>query len=102
MIEIKRLTQFDAADAQRLISGYVSNAKHRVEKTETLHQIIIKLELTSLSRPYVKQYESLDSETFGKYCELLGYGFSFGAYEDNRCVGFALSEPQRWNNTLWV
>jgi ribosomal protein S18 acetylase RimI-like enzyme len=63
---------------------------------------VITLELTPLDSPYVKRWEQSDEEEQARYQQFVAEGYSLGAYEGEDLVGFALNEPRRWNNTLWV
>jgi len=103
MVEITVLTQLVVDDLKRVITGYTSPYKYALHKTEGDDQTIVQLQLVSLERPYVKQFdEYLAAETLAGYRRLLEYGLSFGAYQGERLVGLALAEPQTWNNSLWV
>lgn len=102
MIEIKSLVELDFADLEHLIIGYVSNAKYRVSKIEAADRFILSLELVALSQPFIKHYDHLDTATLEYYTNVPQLGFSFGAFETERCVGIALAEPRQWNQSLWV
>lgn len=102
MIDIRALKQFNPNDLQRLVVGYTSDAKYRVSKTESDHQFAIALELVPVSPPYHKRDDHLDVETLESYQQVPAFGFSFGAYEGELCVGIALAEPRHWNKSLWV
>lgn len=106
MIDIRPLNSLDPADLLRLITGYVSDARYRVSKTETGGHFALALDLLPLPEPYVKRYEQPDTETLEHYLQVPRHGFSFGAYDDDAdggsCVGIALAEPRDWNRSLWV
>ena len=101
MIDIRLLTQLNPDDLYRLVTGYTSDVKYQVSKTETAHQFILALELVPLVQPYRKRYDHPDTD-IARYQEVLAFGFSFGAYDAEQCVGIVLAEPRHWNKSLWV
>src|SRR5262245_51584834 len=102
MIEIKTLDSLDADALKRVISGYTSHEKYRVVKVENDERVSITFELVSLTTPYVKAYDHLDEITLDHYSTVVKEGWSYGAFDGDKLVGIALTEHQRWNNTLWV
>lgn len=103
MIDIRPLDSLDPADLLRLITGYVSDARYRVSRTETGGQFALALDLVPLPQPYVKRYDPPDAETLEHYLQVPRHGLSLGAYDDVAgCVGIALAEPRAWNQSLWV
>ncbi|HJR08415.1 MAG TPA: N-acetyltransferase [Pyrinomonadaceae bacterium] len=103
MIHIRPLDGLDPADLLRLITGYVSDARYRVSKTETGEHLALTLDLVHLPQPYVKHYEQPDAETLKHYLQVPRHGLSLGAYDaGGLCVGIALTEPRAWNQSLWV
>ncbi|MBM3262923.1 MAG: GNAT family N-acetyltransferase [candidate division Zixibacteria bacterium] len=102
MIDIRPLTHIEPVDIQRLVSGYTSDARYQVDKTETDGHFSLSVTRVPLTRPYKKCYLPPDAETLERYVRLPALGFSFGAHENDRCVGIALAEPHRWNKSLWV
>jgi ribosomal protein S18 acetylase RimI-like enzyme len=102
VIDIRPLTQVNPDDLRRLIVGYTAHHKYQVSKRESAHQITLTLELASLPVPYHKRYEETAAETAVRYGQVAALGFSFGAYEEETCVGIALAEPHHWNQSLWV
>lgn len=101
-MQIKPLTVLDEDRLQRIMSGYVSDAKYAVSHTESDLETIFRLKLVTLDTPYVKQYSHLDDATLAEYRQTLDTGFSLGVYEDDLLVGIALVSPQHWNKSLWV
>jgi ribosomal protein S18 acetylase RimI-like enzyme len=61
----------------------------------------ISLELIALDQPYIKTWEIIPAE-LEQYRHYLGEGLSLGAFEGDRVVGLAITEPRRWHNSLWV
>lgn len=102
MIEIGPLAELNSADLKRLITGYTSNSKYLVSKNESDNQFAITLELVELLQPYVKRYDHLNTGTIEHYLHISQNDFSLGAYNDGQCIGIALAEPHRWNQSLWV
>ena len=102
MIDIRLLTQLNPDDLRRLVIGYTSDAKYQVRKTETADQFVLALELVPLPQPYRKRWDCLDATTLERYQKVAAYGFSFGAYDGEQCVGITLAEPRHWNKSLWV
>jgi ribosomal protein S18 acetylase RimI-like enzyme len=86
----------------RLIVGYTSHEVYRVSHTQEATHMHLSLERVPLETPYNKRYEHTDDETLDFYRTGLAEGFSFGAYDGERCIGLALASPQHWNNSLWV
>ena len=102
MVEVKQLTQLYPEDLQRLISGYVSDAKYLPNMIESEDHLTITLQLVPLVQPYTKHYAHPDAETLEHYGHLPQAGFSFVAYDTDKCVGIALSEARHWHKSLHV
>jgi ribosomal protein S18 acetylase RimI-like enzyme len=102
MIDIRELEQLNCDDLYRLVTGYTSNAKYQVTKTESDQQFTLSLELVPLSPPYHKRYDHIDPEILEHYQRVPPLGFSFSAYDGQQCVGIVLAEPRHWNKSLWV
>lgn len=101
MIEIRSLTNLNRADLKRVASGYSSNSKYTVVHTETESCVSFDLKLVTFDKPYVKKFH-YDNETLQRYNTLLNTGYSFGAYEGDLIVGFAIAEGHQWNRSLSV
>jgi len=102
MIDIRPFAQLNPDDLYRLATGYTSDAKYQVSKTESDQHFALTLELVPLPQPYRKHYDHVDVETLKHYQQVPPFGFSFGAYDGQQCVGLALAEPRSWNKSLWV
>ncbi len=50
----------------------------------------------------MKRWERSDDEEQLRYQQYVTEGYSLGAFDGDRLVGFALTEPRTWNRTLWV
>jgi streptothricin acetyltransferase len=101
-MQILPLTNLHADDLHRLIAGYTSPARYRVQRTESDELTSFTLELETLDTPYVKPYEPIDDDTLERYQGYAKNEFSLGAYEGDQLIALALAEQQHWNNTLWV
>ncbi|MDB6095075.1 MAG: putative GCN5-related N-acetyltransferase [Verrucomicrobia bacterium] len=102
MIDIRPLQEISAADLHRLIKGYDSDFKFAVEKSESGDEFLFTLKRVPLPKPYHKRFDHVDAGTVGRYQQMAALGFSFGAFDDESCVGIALCEPSLWNRSLWV
>ena len=102
MIELDPLTSLSADQLANIGGGYISLSQYVVRKTERPDRVSITLELTPFENPYVKRWEQSDDEELQRYQQYAAEGYSLGAYDDGRLVGYALIEPRRWNHTLWV
>lgn len=97
------LVRFDAAEFRRLASsGFVSDVKYRVHKTESDENFSLTLELVPAAGPIAKHYGDVDPDLLAHYEAVVLQGCSFGAYVGRRCVGMAVAEPREWNASLWV
>lgn len=94
------MTEINADDLVRLVSGYTSNELFRVSRTETDGNFTLKLELTESAGPYHKRFNP--EQDLEHYLKLPELGFSFGAFENELLVGLALAEPRQWNRSLMV
>lgn len=101
MIEIRLLRQLSLTDLKRVASGYSSDSKYVVVHTETESCVSFDLQLVTLDTPYIKRFH-YDDEIFEQYNALLNAGYSFGAYDGNLLVGFAIAEGHQWNRSLSV
>ena len=102
VIDIRQLEQLKLEDLQNLVIGYTSNTSYRVSKTDSGERFALTLELVPLPQPFVKRYDHLDRETLEHYRKVPAFGFSYGAFDKEQCVGIALAEPRHWNMSLWV
>lgn len=101
MARIARLQELPLADCRRLISGYRSMQRYRVEKSESETETRITLTLEDLPEPYIKLFDA-EEELESLYPDFVAQGLSFGAWADGQMVGIAICERREWNNTLWL
>lgn len=102
MIEIRPLTRFSMDQLAEIGSGYTSTARYVVRKTESHEHMAITMDLTPFGSPYMKRWERSDEKEQQRYQQYAAEGYSLGAYDGDRLVGYALTEPRWWNRTLWV
>ena len=95
------LVEFSDADFARIVQGYTSPERYRVEREVGEAQTTLRLTLERLENPYRKDFHS-DTEELARYRTFLADGFSFGAYVDENLVGLALAEPRWWHKSLWI
>lgn len=86
---------------EALDNGYTSTAKWVVRRTESAERVSVTVELVRLEKPYVKRWRCSDEDA-AHLSQLLDHEMSFGAFDGDRLVGVAITEPRRWNNTVWV
>ncbi|MEJ2757306.1 MAG: GNAT family N-acetyltransferase [Anaerolineales bacterium] len=98
---IKPLTHLDLEVFQKLASGYTSQEKYMVGKSETFRLSAITLELQNLNAPYIKQWEH-DPDLMEFYQSVLEQNLSLGCYMGTKLVGIAIAEKRDWNQSLWV
>lgn len=101
MIEIRALVRLTLTDLKRIASGYSSDSKYAVSHTETERCVSFDLQLVTLDTPYIKRFH-YDGEILQQYNALLETGYSFGAYDGDLLVGFAIAEAHRWNCSVTV
>jgi len=52
-------------------------------------------------RPYAKTWLTT-AEDMADLNSIIEMGFSFGAFEDDKMIGWAICEYREWNNTLYI
>jgi ribosomal protein S18 acetylase RimI-like enzyme len=102
MIEIRPLVSITADQVHEIGGGYTSPARYTVQKVESHERTVFTLELTPLEKPYVKRWERSDEEEERRYQQFASEGYSLGAYDGSQLVGLALTEPRKWNRSLFV
>lgn len=98
---IKPLTDLDMEIFRKLASGYTSQEKYLVGKSETNGLSAITMELQALKAPYIKQWEH-DADLLEFYQSVLEQELSLGCYLGSRLIGIAIAEKRDWNDSLWV
>ncbi|WP_372633610.1 GNAT family N-acetyltransferase [Cohnella sp.] len=101
-MEIKRLAALSEDDLLSLGEfGYTSMHQYEAIAESTADAFSIRLNLVQLNEPFVKQ-EPNDGDDAVDYGKMAKLGYSFGMYEGGKLIALAVSEPQRWNNTLLI
>lgn len=101
MYDIRALHEITFEDLQRMVVGYTSPGRYKVDKVETAEHTRISLQRQPLDAPYEKAFD-LDDEMCAIYRRAAASGFSFAAFDVERMIGLALAEAQEWNRSLWV
>jgi ribosomal protein S18 acetylase RimI-like enzyme len=95
-IQICTLRPFTQADIWPILTGYETQEIYAVEKTETDLHTVFDIHLVQLEKPYRADfYEDFPPEEIQWQLSYLHQGYSFGAYQNDRLIGFALAEAQK-------
>ncbi len=101
--EILPLMTLELDDIGPIITGYESNEKYAIEKSETDGQTVFNIHLISLEKPYKATFaEDFNEEDCRRYGSFLSQGYSFGVYQHGRLVAFSICEAIPWNRSLRV
>lgn len=93
--EIRSMQPFTQADLWPILTGYETQEIYTVDKTETDQQTRIDIRLVRLDTPFQDSfYQDFPPEECERYLGYLAQGYSFGAYQSERLIGFALAEAQ--------
>ncbi len=98
-IIIKTLPEITLDILKHVITGYVSDKKYVVRRTENQASMIFSLELTPLDTLYTKQYQ-VSEEDIKYYQSIVSDGISLAAYHGDSIVGIAIASLEEWNNSL--
>src|SRR5271157_3657000 len=80
--EILPLTDLKLDEIWPIVTGYESNEKYVVEKSESDAQTIFNIHLVKLEKPYKATFsEDFNDENYHRYLEFLPQGYSFGVYQ---------------------
>jgi streptothricin acetyltransferase len=102
-IEIIPLKTLNLDDIWPIITGYESDEKYAIEKSESESQTIFNIHLIKLKTPYQATYnEDFNNEDVRRYLDFLPQGYSFGAFKGQRMIAFAISEGIPWNRSLRI
>jgi ribosomal protein S18 acetylase RimI-like enzyme len=99
--KIQKIEKISETDLRRMIVGYQSPARYRVEKIESELHTSINLNLEILEFPYHKTWD-LTKQDINFYQEVVTQGHSLAAFDGEYMVGLGLAEPRQWNRTLWI
>jgi ribosomal protein S18 acetylase RimI-like enzyme len=91
--EIRVLHPFTQAEIWPILDGYETEEVYLVEKTESDQHSVIDIRLVRLEQAFHDDfYGDFSPEEYQRYLGLIPQGYSFGAYRDERLIGFALGE----------
>jgi hypothetical protein len=100
-IEILPLTTLNLDEVLPIATGYVSDEKYAVKKSEDGDHICFDIQLVKLDKPHRATFEQdFRDEDYRRYVEMLAQGHSFGAYHNGRLVALAINEVNDWNRSL--
>jgi ribosomal protein S18 acetylase RimI-like enzyme len=102
MAEIRQLTQINEADLLRVATGYIADSKYVVAYADDVDTVAFNLVLTPLATPYTGSASTFDQETLAFYARSAQTGWTFGAYDDDTCIGVIIAELQSWNKIVMV
>ncbi|WP_046213561.1 GNAT family N-acetyltransferase [Paenibacillus wulumuqiensis] len=101
-MKLSRIEELSIEDWRQLGNfGYISTHKYELVKEETQNFFSMRLNLTQLDSPYVKE-EMNNEDDLKQYNEIIKQGYSFGLYSEGSIIAAAIVEPQNWNNTLMI
>jgi ribosomal protein S18 acetylase RimI-like enzyme len=102
MNSIRPITSISQNELETIIPGYSSSSVFEVQTVTGENGTTFSLTLKKLDRPFVKAHDYSDPATLAHYNEVANQGASFGAFVDEKLVGFILGEVQSWNSTLVI
>jgi ribosomal protein S18 acetylase RimI-like enzyme len=103
MITFSKLTSL-SLDEFMSIGNPAIDVKSKYEVTSKIYEdeILFRLKHTELKSKYSLKIYSNSNEDLERYNKLIPEGNSFGAYDENKLIGFVISEKRNWNNSLWI
>lgn len=102
-IKILPLTTLKLDEVLPIVTGYISDEKYAVKKSEDGDQICFDIHLVKLEKPHRATFEQdFRGEDYPRYVAMLAQGHSFGAYHNGRLVAFAINEVNDWNRSLRI
>jgi streptothricin acetyltransferase len=101
MYRYKKLERFEPDILVPLQTGYSSDERYRVSRSETEARTEIVLELVHLDTPYNKTWKCTE-EDIEKYHQVISLGNSYAVYHETNLIAVALAESRYWNRTLWI
>ncbi len=101
-LRIAPLPALDDAEFRRLIAGYESDARYRLDWTDGPDGTTFTLRMEALAEPLIRRADHLDVATLDRYRALTAEGICLGGWLAGRLVALALAEAQAWNGSLWV
>jgi ribosomal protein S18 acetylase RimI-like enzyme len=102
-IKILPLTALNLNEVLPIVTGYISDEKYAVKKSEDGDHTIFDIQLVKLDKSHHATFEQdFGSEDYARYVEMLAQDHSFGAYHNGRLVAFAINEVNDWNQSLRI
>lgn len=102
-IEIRPLLALDPAEIHAVVTGYESDEKYAVVKTESDAETVITARLVRLETPHRAGFaEDFSERAMTWFAGMLPQGYSFGAYHAGRLVALAIAETQEWTHGLRI
>lgn len=103
MITLQTLLPEQVENLNKVLTGYVSPWRYRVEISETDAETTFSLQLEKLPQPYIKSFiNELTADDLDSYRQYAEQGLSLAAYAQGHLVGMAIAAAERWNRTLWI
>ncbi len=91
--EILPLRPFTREEVLPIVAGYEAQEIYTVEKIETDEHTLFDIRLILLEKPYRATFvEDFTVAEYEIYLRMLPRGYSFGAYQHDRLIGFAIGE----------
>jgi ribosomal protein S18 acetylase RimI-like enzyme len=100
-VRVEPLREITADDVRRLVVGYESSQRYDVHRVESADLTQFTLTLVDLDEPFVKRPTVWDTN-IEDYRGFLDGELSFGAWDGDQLVGFAITEGRDWNKTAFV
>lgn len=101
--EIKSLTTLDRDEILPVISGYDSQQKFAVEKTDTADEVTIRVHIVPLDVPHSSGFaDDFNDADMERYRAFVDQGCSFAAYAEGQMIALALCQSLHWNRSLQV
>lgn len=98
-MNVEPLRELTPEDVRRLIVGYESMQRYDVRWDESPQRTSFELVLTDLAEPFVRRWKHEHMTDW--YRSLLVEELSFGAHDDGRLIGLAITES-RWNDEAMI
>ncbi|WP_052496057.1 GNAT family N-acetyltransferase [Pedobacter lusitanus] len=102
MLTVAKLLHISLTEIETLgHNGYLSDRIYKVSVERENNGYRFSVDQKLLAEPYLKTWTCSQSDIL-HYNELLIQQNSFGVYENNVLIGYAIAEQRDWNNTLYL
>lgn len=103
MITVSKLVSISTDELMSIGNpAFEVKSKYEVACEINENEVSFRLKLTELKSKFSVKIYSNNSEDLERYNKLIPEGNSFGAYDENKLIGFVISERRTWNNSLWI